>query len=102
LKRSSDAIEAEPIEPQNEIIDIPNNLEVRIRYIDQETLRVVQKVCLESTKVKGEPDSTSEPTKSLLPRLETFLRWLETSVEITPALKQRSKIDISAFVTSQW
>lgn len=85
-------MEPEPIDPQNEIIDIPNNLEVRIKFIDQETLRVVQKLCVESRKVKGIPDSTSEPTKSLLPRLEAFLRWLETSVEITPALKQRSKI----------
>jgi hypothetical protein len=92
MKRSSDALEPEPIDPQNEIIDIPNNLEVRIKFIDQETLRVVQKLCLESRKAKGIPDSASEPTKSLLPRLDAFLRWLETSVEITPALKQRSKI----------
>lgn len=92
LKRSSDAMEPEPVDPQNEIIDVPNNLEVRIKFIDQEMLRVVQKLCVESRKAKGIPDSTSEPTKSLLPRLEAFLRWLETSVEITPALKQRSKI----------
>lgn len=92
-KRSSDAMEPEPIDPQNQIIDIPNNLEVRIKFIEQEFLRVVQRLCVESRKAKGIPDPTKEPTKSLLPRLEAFLRWLETSVEITPALKERSKMD---------
>jgi hypothetical protein len=29
---------------------------------------------------------------ALLPRLESFLQWLETSVEITPCLKERSKV----------
>jgi len=92
MKRSSDAMEPEPVDPHHQIIDIPNNLEVRIKFINQEILRAVQPLCLESRKAKGLPDATSEPTKSLLPRLEAFLRWLETSVEITPALKQDSKI----------
>lgn len=84
-------MEQEHIDTQNQIIDIPNNLEVRIKFIDQEMTHVVQRLCSESRKAKGIPDANSEPTKSLLPRLEAFLRWLETSVEITPALKQRSK-----------
>jgi hypothetical protein len=92
MKRSSDAMEPEPVDPHNQIIDIPNNLEVRIKFINQEILRAVQPLCLASRKANGIPDATSEPTKSLLPRLEAFLRWLETSVEITPALKQGSKI----------
>ena len=90
MKRSSDAMEQENIDTQNQIIDIPNNLEVRSNFINQEMTHVVQRLCLESRKAKGLPDANSEPTKSLLPRLEAFLRWLETSVEITPALKQRS------------
>ena len=92
MKRSSDAVDPEPIDPQNQIIDVPNNLEVRINFINQEMTHVVQRLCIESRKAEGIPDAASEPTKSLLPRLESFLRWLETSVEITPALKQRSKI----------
>ena len=80
------------MDTQNQIIDIPNNLEVRIKFINQEILRAIQPLCLASKKANGVPDSSSEPAKSLLPRLEVFLRWLETSVEITPALKDRSKI----------
>lgn len=92
MKRSSDAMGPEPLDPQDQIIDISNNLEVRIKFIDQEILRVVQPLCLASKKANGIPDATIEPAKSLLPRLEVFIRWLETSVEVTPALKQRSKI----------
>jgi hypothetical protein len=92
MKRPSDATDAEPVNPRNQVIDIPNNLGVHIKFINQEILRVVQPLCLASKKANGIPDTTSEPGKLLLPRLEVFLRWLETSVEITPALKQRSKI----------
>lgn len=92
MKRSSDTMEPEPVNPQNQIIDIPNNLEVRINFINQEMTHVVQRLCVESRKAKGIPNANSEPTKSLLPRLEAFLRWLKTSVEIQPALKHRSKI----------
>ncbi|GAB7330546.1 hypothetical protein MBLNU13_g02137t1 [Cladosporium sp. NU13] len=92
MKRSSDAMEPEPVNPQNQIIDIPNNLEVRINFVNQEMTHVVQRLCVESRKAKGIPNANNEPTKSLLPRLEAFLRWLETSVEIQPALKHRSKI----------
>jgi hypothetical protein len=92
-KRTSDAMEPEPIDTQNQIIDIPNNLEVGIGFINQEILRVVQPLCLVSKKASNIPYATSEPAKSFLLRLEAFLRWLDTSVEITPALKQRSKIE---------
>jgi hypothetical protein len=49
-KRTSDAMEPEPIDTQNQIIDIPNNLEVGIGFINQEILRVVQPLCLVSKK----------------------------------------------------
>lgn len=78
---------------RNQILDIPNNMETRIRFISQERKHVVQRLCLESRKVKGIPDPTIEPSKTLLPRLELFLRWLETDVEITPDLKTKSQID---------
>ena len=79
-KRPSDAMEPELVDVQNQVIDIPNNLEVRIRFIDQEILRAIQPLCLASRKAHGIPDAACEPAKSLLPRLEVFLRWLETSV----------------------
>lgn len=93
MKRSSDAVVDEGIDPQNQILDIPNNLETRIKFISQELLRVVQKLCQESRKVKGVPDPAVEPSKTLLPRLERFMRWLESNVDITPELRTRSKID---------
>lgn len=93
LKRPSDAMEpeSEQIDTQTQVIDIPNNLEVRIKFINQEVQNVVQRLCHESKKANGIPDASSKPMKSLLPRLEVFLRWLETSIEVTPALKERSK-----------
>lgn len=83
----------EPVDPQDQVIDIPNNFKARVKFIKQEVLRAVSPLCVESRKAnKGLPDPTTEPTKTLLPRLEQFLRWLETSVEITPALAEDSKI----------
>lgn len=93
LKRPSDAMQAEPIDQKEQILDIPNSLETRIRFIVQERTKAIQMLCVQSAKARGVPDATTEPTKSLLPRLELFMRWLETNVEITPALKDRSKID---------
>lgn len=81
------------LDSNNEVLDIPNNLETRINFISQQRFLVAQRLCQESRKVKGLPDSAIEPTKTLLPRLEVFMRWLETDVEITPALKTRSRID---------
>lgn len=59
---------------------------------------MIQKLCQQSKKA-GEPgrphlpDPTDKVTKPLLSQLKLFLRWLETSVEITPVLKTRAKID---------
>lgn len=93
LKRPSDAISDESIDTQDQILDIPNNLEARIRFIALQIQHVVSRLCRESKKAKGLPDAAVEPMKSLLPRLELFLRWLENNVEMTPVLKTRSKID---------
>jgi hypothetical protein len=88
LKRSSDAMADEPIDPNNHILDVPNYLEARINFINQTSEKVIQRLCVEYGKRKP----TAEMFGALLPRLESFLQWLETSVEITPALKERSKV----------
>lgn len=93
LKRLSNAMEHQHIDPKEQVFDIPNNIDTRVKFIEQERKQVIQMLCQQSKKARGVPDSSTEPTKSLLPRLELFMRWLETNVEITPVLKNRSKID---------
>lgn len=39
------------------------------------------------------PTTDDEKAAPLLQRFDTFIRWLETSVEITPELKNHTKID---------
>lgn len=92
LKRPSDALQ-EVVNPGEQTLDVPNNLDTRVKFIEQQRSKVIQMLCLQSARAKGIPDATKEPTKSLLPSLELFMRWLETNVEITPVLKERSKID---------
>jgi hypothetical protein len=93
LKRNSDALADESIDPRNQVLDIPNNSGARIIFIKQELLRVIGVLCAQSKKINRLPDAAAEPMRTLLPRLEIFLQWLETSVEMTPALKASSKID---------
>lgn len=83
---------ASKADSHDEVLNIPNNLRTRIDFISQERKHVVQRLCQESKKAKGVPDPAIEPSKTLLPRLELFLQWLETDVEITPALNTGSRI----------
>jgi hypothetical protein len=41
LKRSSDAMADEPIDPNNHILDVPNYLEARINFINQTSEKVI-------------------------------------------------------------
>lgn len=93
-KRASDAMstDKDAVDPGTQVVNIPNNLDMCAKFIVQERLKVIQRLCLYSSKFNGIPDPTTEQTKPLLPRLEVFMRWLESEVEITPALKERSKI----------
>lgn len=91
-KRSSDALDSDAtIDLQNQVLDIPNNLEARVDFINKERM-TVNKLCLASKKAGNVPDSTIEPAKTWLLRLELFMRWLETNVEISPALNERTRI----------
>jgi hypothetical protein len=60
LKRNSDALADESIDPRNQVLDIPNNLGARINFIKQERLRVIQVLCAKSRKVNGLPDAAAE------------------------------------------
>lgn len=93
-KRPSDAVDtrADYMQPDQAVHDIPNNLETRIKFINQETEKVIQKLCLLSKKASGIPDTGAGENKDLPARLEMYMRWLENDVEITPALKNRSKV----------
>ena len=81
------------MKPDEVVLDVPNNTNHRIEFIKQQSRHVILMLCQQSKKAQGLPDSTVEPTRSLLPRLELFLRWLETDVEMTPELKKGSQID---------
>lgn len=80
------------IDPQNQVLDIANNLEARVAFINKERM-IVNNLCQISRKAGGVPDGTIEPAKTLLLRLQLFMQWLETNVEMSPALKARTKID---------
>ena len=82
------------IDPQNQVLDIPNNLQARVTFINKERM-IVNNLCGLSRKIGDVPDpKTVKPeAKSWLLRLELFTRWLESNVEISPALKERTKID---------
>ncbi|KAM0723464.1 hypothetical protein Q7P37_000450 [Cladosporium fusiforme] len=80
---------------QEQVLVVPNNLDSRVQFIEQQRKNVIQMLCQQSKKANGIPDASTEPTKSLLPRLGLFMQWLETHVEISPILKERSKIDMA-------
>jgi hypothetical protein len=92
-KRSSDAMNTDAtIDPQDQVLVIPHNLEARVAFITKE-LKIVRDLCQISRKTEGVPDGTVEPAKTWLRRLEQFMRWLESDVEISPVLTQRAKVD---------
>lgn len=91
-KRPSDAMDTkdDPVQPDQAVHDIPNSLETRTKFINQETEKVIQRLALLSSKAKGLPDTSVGEAKELPARLEMYMRWLENDVEITPALKKRA------------
>ena len=92
-KRSSDALSNDDTtDPQNQVLDIPNNLEARVKFINAERM-IVSRLCVDSKHGVPDPKTASTEVKTRLLRLELFLRWLETNVEISPDLTQRTKID---------
>jgi hypothetical protein len=94
-KRSSDAIDNDAtIDPENQVLAIPNNLDARVNFINTEK-KTVAKLCVASKNGVLDPNTTSTEAKAWLLRLELFMQWLETSVEMMPALKERTQIDIA-------
>jgi hypothetical protein len=92
-KRFSGAMEDATITNlQYQIFFVANNLEARVRFINAERATVI-KLCVLSEKGVIIPKKASEKEKVCLLRLELFMQWLETNVEMSPVLKQRTKID---------
>jgi len=77
---------------QYQIFFVANNLEARVRFINAESANIV-KLCATSRNGVINPKKASENVKAQLLRLELYIQWLETNVEIPPALKERTKID---------
>ena len=73
------------------VLDIPNNTTTRINFITKERTNVIQGLAQKSKGGKGPPDLAAEP--DLYRRLDMFLRWLDEDVEMTPEIKQKTKID---------
>lgn len=92
-KETTDIINqnAAMVDSHNQVLDIPNNLEARIEFINNER-RIITGLCVKSNKARGVLDGTIEPAKTLLLRLQLFMQWLET-IEMSPALKARTPID---------
>lgn len=61
-------------DPTPEVLDIANNLDARVKFIEQERKNVIQSLCVQSRKAGCVPDPTTEPAKALMPRLDRFLR----------------------------
>lgn len=78
-------------QPREGVLDVPKD---RVGYIKQEQLRSIQKLCQRSMKIGRIP--TADDGKDVEPalvRLDQFLRWLSTNIDITPELKAATKID---------
>jgi hypothetical protein len=92
-KRASAAMESgTTTDLQYQIFFVANNLEARVRFINAESANIV-KLCATSRNGVINPKKASENVKAQLLRLELYIQWLETNVEIRPALKERTKID---------
>jgi hypothetical protein len=92
-KRSPDVQDNEAtVDPHNQIVHVPNNLEERVKFINTEK-KTVAKLCVASKTGVLDPNTASTEAKAWLLRLELFMQWLETSVEMTPTLKKRTQID---------
>lgn len=70
--------------------DIPNNTNVRIAFISTERLGVIQPLALMSR--NGPTSKSAQPR--LYMRLDKFLRWLDEVLQMTPEIKQKTKIDL--------
>jgi hypothetical protein len=92
-KRASAAMESgTTTDLQYQIFFVANNLEAHVRFINAESANIV-KLCATSRNGVINPKKASENVKAQLLRLELYIQWLETNVEIPPALKERTKID---------
>jgi hypothetical protein len=92
-KRSPDVQDNEAtVDPHNQIVHVPNNLEERVKFINTEK-KTVAKLCVASKTGVLDPNTALTEAKAWLLRLELFMQWLETSVEMTPTLKKRTQID---------
>ena len=71
----------------------PDLTAAQVEFISNERKSVIQMLAVTSRKLKSVPNESSEPGKSLLPRLDTFLSWLDDKVTINPELVAKTKID---------
>ncbi|KAK3622669.1 hypothetical protein LTR56_022048 [Elasticomyces elasticus] len=74
--------------PANQSIEACANYFLRISQT------AVQRFAIESKNQKGVPGMTSS-TKPWIGQIEELLNWLETEAQMTPDLKQRSKLDVT-------
>jgi hypothetical protein len=102
------------IDPRDQVLDVPNNLEAQVAFINAEIM-VINNLCQLSRKIEGAPDpqtvnamfchlakkmggggpdpnTVNAEVKGWLLRLELFMRWVETNVEISPTLNERTRI----------
>ena len=80
--------------PEKAVLEIPNDFSKRVDALNQQREKVIQRLCQASKNAKGLPDFSVEPNKDLLRRLAILMAWLETSPEITPQLKQKTRLDL--------
>lgn len=71
------------------IIDVPNDLAARTKHITQQRQEVIQRLFQHSK--NGEPNTDTEPVKSLTRKLTIFMHWLDRSVVMTPEWKTKTK-----------
>ena len=74
------------------ILAISPNTARRIDFISNERLRVIQPLAVESRK-NGFIDLTNDRFNDLLKRLDALLRWLDLDLQMTPEIRQKTKID---------
>lgn len=80
----------------------PTDFAGRVQFVMTERKQVIQQLAMRGSRAKAVLDAQTEPNKTHFQRLEALLSWLDREVEISPELKDKTKIDDGlAVITSE-
>ncbi|KAK4501722.1 hypothetical protein PRZ48_007531 [Zasmidium cellare] len=71
----------------------PTELAARVQFILNERKQVIQPLAQQGRKAGKVLDQQAEPHKTLFERLDSLLKWLDNTVEMSPELKKDTQLD---------